>query len=79
MKKVGKILSYKYGDNYNVVDHDASKLWFWVASNLDKSMYRMYNNWGKKITMDNEDSKKILGVDYRPFENTILEMAESLI
>ena len=79
MKQVGRILNYKYGDHYDVVDHDANKLWFWVASNLDKSMNRMYNNWGKKITMDNDDSIDVLKVNYRPFENTILEMAESLI
>lgn len=79
MKQVGKILKEKYGDDYQVVDHDASKLWFWVASNLDKSMYRMYNNWGKEITMDNKDTLDVLGIDYTPFDQTVIEMAESLI
>ena len=79
MKQVGKILKEKYGDDYQVVDHDASKAWFWIASNLDKSMHRMYSNWGKEITMDNKDTIDLLGIDYRSFDKTVIEMAESLI
>lgn len=59
-KQVGKILKQKYDKDYDIVDYDSSKFWFWVASNLDKSMYRMYSNWGKEITMDNESTKDIL-------------------
>lgn len=79
MKQVGKILKERYAKEYNIVDHDASKSWFWVASNLDKSMNRMYSNWGKEITMDNEETREILGIDFIPFEDTVLEMADSLI
>jgi hypothetical protein len=39
----------------------------------------MYCNWGKEITMENEDTKNILGIEFIPFENTVIEMAESLI
>lgn len=54
MKQVGKILKEKYDADYEIVDYDDSKFWYWVASNLDKSMYRMYSNWGKEITMEND-------------------------
>ena len=79
IKQVGKILKDRYHSDYNIVDHDASKLWFWAAGNVDKSMHRMYSNWGKEITMENDETKDILGIDFIPFERTILEMAESLI
>lgn len=39
----------------------------------------MYSNWGKEITMDNEETREILGIDFIPFEDTVLEMADSLI
>lgn len=42
-------------------------------------MYRMYSKWGKEITMENESTKDILGIQFTPFENTVIEMAESLI
>lgn len=54
MKQVGKVLKDKYESDYDIVDYDDSKFWYWVASNLDKSMYRMYSNWGKEITMEND-------------------------
>lgn len=79
VKQVGKILKSRYDKDYKIVDHDANKLWFWVASNLDKSMHRMYNNWGKEITMDNADTTNVLGIDFTPFEDTVFDMAESLI
>ena len=79
VKQVGKILKQKYGEEYEIADKDASKLWFWAAGNVDKSMHRMYRNWGKEITMENEQTRDILGIDFTPFEQTVLEMAESLI
>lgn len=79
VKQVGKILKEKYGSDYQIVDHDASKFWFWLASNLDKSMYRMYSNWGKEITMDNSETRDLLGINFIPFDQTVIDMAESLI
>lgn len=79
IKEISKILKDRYGNDYPIVDQDASKLFFWAAGNLDKSMNRMYNNWGKEITMDNSDTKEVLGVEFIPFEKTIIEMADSLI
>ena len=29
--------------------------------------------------MDNEETREILGIDFIPFEDTVLEMADSLI
>lgn len=59
-KQVGKILKEKYDSDYEIVDYDAPKLFFWVMSNMDKSMNRMYSNWGKEITMENQSTKDVL-------------------
>jgi hypothetical protein len=42
-------------------------------------MRMMNNDWGKKNTFENKETKEILGIEFHEWKDTVLEMVETLI
>lgn len=51
----------------------------WFGSLFTSKLKHFVNQWGKEKSFDNSLSKKVLGIEYRKFDNSVIDMCQSLI
>ena len=52
---------------------------FWLASCFNAEAAAMYPMWGRVITLDNSQTQQVLGINFTPVKQSVLEMSETLI
>jgi nucleoside-diphosphate-sugar epimerase len=79
--EVTSTLLPKYGADYPVPTGKLSKLLVWMAAPYATTMSRrqVWNNVDLKTNLDNSKSKKELGIEYRPLEETMQDMYQQMI
>ena len=82
-KDVGVYLDNIYGSQgskkYKVVKKELPKLLCQVVSFFDKEIAVVMPFWGMQKTFANEETKKILSIDFIPIKQSVEEMAVTLI
>lgn len=51
----------------------------WIASFFMKDAAFIYKYWGVIMKMDNSQAKNILGINFIPIKQSLLEMGDTLI
>lgn len=76
---MAKVIKKEYGGTYKVPKSHAPKwLLVLIAPLFGLTRKFIRNNVGYKIKLDNSRSKANLGMDYIPFEKTIIDMVEQM-
>lgn len=78
-KSIADILKDEYGQWYKFKTKELKYCTVKLASIFDGSIKMILPMWRKKILLENEKSRQILGIVYRSTKDTILEMAQALI
>ncbi|PTQ89220.1 SDR family oxidoreductase [Agitococcus lubricus] len=81
MLKIGKILRHKYGSQYPFPRMEAPTFLVWAFGPLMGPITRDFvkRNVGLPLKFDNRRSRDILGVQYRPVEETFIEHFQQVI
>ena len=67
----------KYG--YRIPTGDAPFCLIRLASLFRGDAKMMVKYWGQKMACNNQRSKDVLGIEYRPIEESMVEMAETMM
>ncbi|CDW84889.1 nad-dependent epimerase dehydratase [Stylonychia lemnae] len=78
-KEMAQVLAQKYPSGFKINTSDIKYCTLKFASWFDASAKTLLPFWGLEFEMDNQKSKTILGIQYRPASEAVIEMAESLI
>ncbi|CDW88524.1 nad-dependent epimerase dehydratase [Stylonychia lemnae] len=72
-------LAAKYPEGFKINTSDIKYCTMKIASWFDASAKTLIGYWGVDYQLDNSKSKSILGLEYTPATEAIVEMAESFI
>ena len=76
---MAEILNNKYGKDYKIKPKEVKFCTAKIVCLYDPTVKILMPFWGKQLMLCNERSKQVLGIKYRSMQETIPEMAESLI
>lgn len=77
---MGKLLRAKFGDQYKFPKFTAPKALIWLIAPMAKLTRKFVSqNVGYKIGFDNSKSKKELGMQYRPLEQTVCDHFQQVL
>lgn len=82
MKEIVVILKENFGDQFPKCPNPnkkASKMMTTIVSWFDKSLVPVSNSWGKNTVYVNDESKEILGIQFIPQSQTLVDMIPTLI
>ena len=79
MKDFAEILRQKYSPNYNVKSKELSFCTMKTVSFFDSRVKLIMPLWNKNYNIINDRSIRILGIEYIPLEETVIEMANGMI
>lgn len=65
-KDMGIILKNSFGDSYRIPTKELKFCLVKTASVFDSSLKSILPDWGVEIRMNNQKSKEVLGINYRP-------------
>ena len=78
-KQIAETLKEEYGEFYKFKTGELKYCTVKLASFFDPSVRIILPLWRKSIILNNERSRKVLGIEYRDTKTTINEMALTLI
>jgi len=80
MKEIGAILAKEFGPKgYKIPSTHVPKALVWVVSIWDKDAENIYPRIGKEIVLSSEKVQKEFGITFRTLEESLIDMANSLI
>ena len=79
MKELATILKNRYKGYYKIADRELPFCPVKIVSTFDKSIKKAIQYWNVNYDFDNTKSKEVLGIEYRPIEDTVVEMSEQMI
>ena len=80
-REIGASLECKYAPlgHTSIATQESKYCWVKLLSYTNDKAAAMTKYWGADLAFDNTSAKEILGVDFRPFQDSLYEMADSLI
>ena len=79
LHEIAAIIKKQYGKDYKMTDKVMPYWIIKVASFFSNYCHYLAQNWETEFTYDNQETKQILGVQFRDLDSSLLEMAETLI
>lgn len=67
----GKWLREKFGNKYRVAHRHLPKFFMYMGTFFDPEIAFYYTLWGSFKTYDNEDCKKILGIEFTDLKESL--------
>ena len=80
--EISKLLNSKFGDSFPIPKRPLPKwLIYLIGPLLNKALTRKYitNNFNQDFRANNDKIQRDLGLNFRPFEQTLFESFQSLI
>mmetsp|Transcript_37487 Transcript_37487/g.27248 ORF Transcript_37487/g.27248 Transcript_37487/m.27248 type:complete len:216 (+) Transcript_37487:325-972(+) len=77
--QIAEKLSSEFSPDYRLPEGDLGYCMIYIGSWFDRGAADMAKQWDWSKTYDNSRSREILGINYRPSKDSLIEMAHAMI
>ena len=78
-RDIALALKAEYGKNYKIKSGELKYCTIKIASIFDSSVKLILPMWNKTLLLENLRSRRVLGIEYKNPNETVVAMAESMI
>ena len=79
MQEIAMALHEEFGHRYNIKTGEIKYCFMYIGSFFDKGAAEAIASWNVDYELINTRSREILGINYRPMKETLVDMGHSMI